>query len=482
MRGSLANIVLVLFVSILLPFYVMPPAGIAAENDSETKYLIFQIFSFNNEEFPPPSAIESTVQDIKTVIGVSGDKKHKLGFAVGPLTFDNTDQEISHLIRTSFTIADAEDVAVAFHIDDSMFFGTRKDLLANPDNIEWLDWNKTPNTGRRIDWSAAPSKLVPQMCLNSVEVKNAVVQRADLIGKEIKKALEALSIKGKEELFAGVIAGWETQIGKDFETGRSLGYCALSGRGFSSDHPPEDIDAERVSILKEFIELWAKELAKAGIPKEKIYAHIAFSPKEGSEDDSKLDQSSYAESVNFAVPEVAFSSYYRPGFSTYPAPGLFEAIYEESAKHGNAPWASCEGTNVIPNGFPGEATMETYLSRMFNHGAALVNIFSWGIGGDEQKNKNIFRLATENPEALSAYKKFLSGSILKEETLESSPLVIFQEKMHKIQRELPLWIERTQRQDLAAPLMRQLDALIKRGAYEEANQIADKVLALINQK
>ncbi len=460
----------------------MTPAGIAAENDSETKYLIFQIFTFNNVEFPPLSDIETTVKGINAAIGDSGDKKHKLGFAVGPLTFDNTDQEISQLIRTSFRIADAEDVAVAFHIDDSMFFGTRKDLLANPDNIEWLDWNKTPNTGRRIDWSATPSKLAPQMCLNSVEIKNAVVQRADLIGKEIKKGIEELSKKGKEELFAGVIAGWETQIGKDFETGRSLGYCALTQRGFSADHPPEDIDAERVSILKEFIELWSNQLVKAGIPKEKIYAHIAFAPQEGSDDHSKQNPSSYAESLNFAVPDVAFSSYYRPGFSTYPAPGLFEAIYEESAKHGNAPWASCEGTNVIPNGFPGEATMETYLSRMFNHGAALVNIFSWGIGGDEQKNKNIFRLATENPEAVSAYKKFLRGDILKEEALHASPLKIFQDKMHKIQRELPLWIERTQRQDLAAPLMRQLDALIKRGAYKEADQFADKVLELINQK
>ena len=29
--------------------------------------------------------------------------------------------------------------------------------------------------------------------------------------------------------------------------------------------------------------------------------------------------------------------------------------------------------------------VETYLAKMFNHGATLVNIFSWGIGGEANK-------------------------------------------------------------------------------------------------
>jgi hypothetical protein len=43
-------------------------------------------------------------------------------------------------------------------------------------------------------------------------------------------------------------------------------------------------------------------------------------------------------------------------------------------------------------------TMETYLAKMFNHGAKLVNIFSWGIGGDANKNMS-FRVVTEGEEA-----------------------------------------------------------------------------------
>ena len=80
---------------------------------------------------------------------------------------------------------------------------------------------------------------------------------------------------------------------------------------------------------------------------------------------------------------------------------------------------------VLPAGFlpraptcpppecPAKPNMETYLGRMFNHGAVMVNIFSWGIGGEAMRN-NFFRRATENPEALAAYAKFLRRETLVE--------------------------------------------------------------------
>jgi hypothetical protein len=68
----------------------------------------------------------------------------------------------------------------------------------------------------------------------------------------------------------------ETMIGEEFGTGRSLGYRALSHRGFSESNSPGDADRERVSIVKEFIELWANALHAGGVPGEKIFCHIAF--------------------------------------------------------------------------------------------------------------------------------------------------------------------------------------------------------------
>jgi hypothetical protein len=34
-------------------------------------------------------------------------------------------------------------------------------------------------------------------------------------------------------------------IGQDFKTGKYLGYRALLNRGFSREHPPQDMDLER---------------------------------------------------------------------------------------------------------------------------------------------------------------------------------------------------------------------------------------------
>ena len=66
------------------------------------------------------------------------------------------------------------------------------------------------------------------MCFNSPAIQTAVKASASVIGAEVKKELDALKTSGKEHLLAGVIAGSETQIGRDFDTDRPLGQS--SGR------------------------------------------------------------------------------------------------------------------------------------------------------------------------------------------------------------------------------------------------------------
>src|SRR5579863_833544 len=112
---------------------------------AETKYLSFQLMTgFAGFAGPPPipgrfslgkAQIESFVRDVSRAIGTTGDARHKLCFAIGPLCFDMSDDETRQFIRDAFAVARDHDVAVAFHIDDSMCWGQRKDLLANPDNI-----------------------------------------------------------------------------------------------------------------------------------------------------------------------------------------------------------------------------------------------------------------------------------------------------------------------------------------------------------
>jgi hypothetical protein len=449
----------------------------------ETKYVNFQLMTgLHGYAGPQPkpgrfalskTQLEEFVRDVVKAIGMTGDARHKLGFTVGPLCFDMPDEETSQFIHDSFAVARENDVAVAFHIDDSISWGERKDLLSNPDNIETADWKQKPNAGRRADWGPKPTKFPPQMCFNSLEIQAAVKARASLIGAEVKKELEALKASRKEHLFAGIIAGWETMIGRDFETDRPLGYRALSHRGFSESNPPKDPDLERVKVVKEFIDLWAKSLHAAGIPTEKIFCHIAFT-SQGLDPKEKAQTTSH-----FSPPEVAFSSAYRPGFSTYPEGSTFKNIYAVLAEHGSPGWISGEGTNVSPTGMPGEPNMETYLGRMFNHGAVMTNIFSWGIGG-ESKRDNFFRKATESTEALAAYAKFLRHETLVETASTGFSASGLQDKMHRIQKDLPDWVKKSGQQARVMPLMQKLDTLIKDKKWQEADKVADEILALMS--
>lgn len=447
---------------------------------AETKYLLFQLMTVPGVTFPmafaanPPSAptkaqMEAFVRELIKAIGTTGDARHKLGFTPTHLRFDESDEETRRLIHDVFVVARENDVAVAFHLDDSMYWGKRKDLLSNPDNIETADWKQIPSTGRRVDWGPKPSKFVPQMCFNSPDIQAAVKKRAALIGAEVKKELDALKTSGKEHLFAGVIAGSETQMGRDFDTDRALGYRALKNRGFSETNPPSDADLERVSVVKEFMELWANSLHAAGIPREKVFCHIVFTSQGLDPKNLKTGGGS-----KFSPSEVAFSSAYRPGFSAYPEGETFKAIYAALAKHGSPSWISAEGTNVSPTTMPGEPTMETYLGRVFNHGGVLVNVFSWGMGGEAHRN-NFFRKATENPEALGAYAKFLRGEKLVESTQERLPA-----KIQKIQKELPAWVAGDmEKAAKATTLMKKLDDQVKAKNFEEAEKTADAILKMI---
>jgi hypothetical protein len=230
-----------------------------------------------------------------------------------------------------------------------------------------------------------------------------------------------------------------------------------------------------VNVVKEWMELWANALHTGGVPREKIFCHIAFTDQGLRKADAK---ESYAEKVRFALPEVAFTSAYRPGFSTYPEGRTFKEVYAVLERHGSPGWISAEGTNVSPTSMPGEPTMETYLGRMFNHGAVLTNIFSWGIGGEAQRN-NFFRKATENPECLAAYAKFLRGEKLVESAATGFSSEAFLDKMRRIQEELPGWVQKTGKQAQVMPLGQKVQALIKEKKWQDADKAADELLMLM---
>ncbi len=447
----------------------------------ETRYLLFQIFTYSGTEsrgwavFPPQGEVEATIRDITYKIGTRGDARHKLGVCLGPVTFNHSDDEVRNLIAEGFAIARRNDVAIAFHIDDQMFWDARSDLNT-PENVEWSDWQRTLCQNRRLDWGEKPSKAPAQLCLNSPAVQAAVAARAKLIGSEIKNHLAHLKRDGKDVLFAGVITGWESMIGRDFATNHILGFHALSNLGYSAKQQPENMDDELANVVQEFIELWARNLVESGVPRPKIYCHIALRPPGPAPKGMTETQAE-----GFAPPAVAFGKLYRPGFSTYPASGSFEKIQQVLRLYGNPPFISAEGTNINPDGMPGERSMETYLGRLFNHGAVMVNIFSWGIGGERERGKNMFRRATESDAALMAYRKFLRSEPLIEEAGSATAFspARFKEKIEKIQAALPPWAQRTGNVAKAQWMMQKLDGQIKAHEFQRADATADEILRMI---
>ena len=422
-----------------------------AQTEKETRYLAFQIFTYGPNPkmatmgegthpqpaiFPDKAVLRDYIDDLKRRIGAVGDRQTRLAVVLGHLSFDHGDAEVTKFIELGFELAIETDVAVGFHIDDSMFWANRKDLLSDPNNVEAMDWDGTPSTGRILNWGKEPSAAPPQMCFNSKAIQLAVQQRSALLGKAIQAGVNRLHQLKRPELFAGVITGSETEIGQDFKTGKYLGYRALLNRGFSREHPPRDnalstlapnalsnlapMDLEREKVVQEFIELWSKGLADAGVSPQKIYSHTCFlSRRAFGGDDKQINymkrkgEITYSQHNHFAPPSVAFGKYHRPGFSTYPQAGLFDDIYEEMARHKQVGWASCE--------------------------------------------------------------PLIEGKIVASLEERLPP------KIHRIQKELPAWIPRTGSKGAPA-LMQEMQEQLKAKNFEEAEKTADSILKMLAEK
>ena len=463
------------------------------------KYLLFYA-SGANPEVPlgNPATIftkaqtKKSIDDLIAAIGQVGDHVNtQLGFSSGPLAFDHTDDQLRTSIADSFAVAAERNVAVAFHIDDSMFWNRRKDLWSDKNNIEWIDWKGTTVPHRLIGWAAngAPV-LAPPMCYNSPAIQAEATRIArDVIGAEIKKGIDRLNSIGKPYLFAGVIAGWETrmqdQLGSRGEHHYAV-YCALHNIGYSAQNPPKDFDKALHGVVNDWIVLWARGLQAAGVPRDSIFTHIAF-PGDPSPIAPFTNQ--IGDHFKDTVPIVtAFNEYSRPGFSVYGA-DKFPGLYKVLARYPKTPWGISEGTNInLGNPFTGGNsasghTMEQYLGRAFNHGAVFVNLFGW----DPNENTHEFARASAGKEAIAAYRKFLSGAKLEEgETPPPAATAItsskeFSSKIQQIQNRLPNWLSQHPDQRSAIrSLMPTLDAHMRSDNVAEANKVADKILSIIS--
>jgi hypothetical protein len=88
-------------------------------------------------KFPDKAMLRDYIEDIKRRLGTVGNGQTRLAVTLGPLSFDHTDAEVTRFIEMGFELALETDVAVGFHIDDSMFWTRRKDPFAQSSTNSW---------------------------------------------------------------------------------------------------------------------------------------------------------------------------------------------------------------------------------------------------------------------------------------------------------------------------------------------------------
>jgi hypothetical protein len=426
-------------------------SGTCSVNDgNDIEYLIF---------WPPlPGGNLPDVRGIESVaarLGTTGDgKTRQLGVGDGIPVWASDESKIRQAINLRFDIAKQTNTAVHFLVDDHIDWSERPDLWNwydptrrgyNPDNrknVEWYDWEGSPNK-RRYFTPLGTASQTPHMCYNSPAIQKEIARIiSKVVGPALRKEIDTLRQENKEYLFAGITVGAEAGI-DDYSMIRNvpkiawlvrtifnavrgdtdpaqeqtekmltdagalmdedkapysrLGYCALTNAGYSQTNPPKDINQALADINQKFIEFWDKQFVGAGIPCSRIYTHVAASPPQDDNNNSPLG--------------IVFNPYARPGWTTYPLGTLanrFQPLYDELAKHGNPAWGGVEANNA---GFanPNAPGWEEYLGWHYNHGAKFVGI---NVGASDQSIMSNLSKGASSDEAMAAYKKFLKGEKL----------------------------------------------------------------------
>ncbi len=406
---------------------------------NDIEYLIFWP-PLPGDNLPDVNGINGVVARL----GTTGDgKTRQLGVGGGIPIWVSDDSKISQEIKVRFDIAKQTNTAAHFLVDDHIGWSERPDLWNwydprkrgyNPDNkknVEWYDWEGTPNKRRYLTPEGTPSQT-PHMCYNSPAIEKEISRIiSQVVGPALRKEIDQLKRENKEYLFGGITVGAEagfddysvvsrlSQIPRDANPEQmamakmlrqavtlmdedkaphgKLGYCSLTNAGYSKANPPADVNQALAGINRKFIEFWDKQFVDAGISCFKLYTHVAAAPPQDDNNNAPID--------------IVFNPYARPGWTTYPLGTLangFRPLYEELAKHGNPAWGGVEANNAAfanPNA-PG---WEEYLAWHYNHGAKLVGI---NVGASDQSIMSSLSKGASGDAAIAAYGKFLKGEKL----------------------------------------------------------------------
>lgn len=395
-----------------------------------------------------PDTLGESIKSLAAKLGTTGDgKTRQLAFGVSLPFFVSDEAQTVRAIGESFEIARLTNVAVHFNFDDHIRWDGRPDLWnwydptkpgynpANKINVEWYDWDGTPNKRRYLTPVGVPAPA-PHMCYNSPAILKEVQRIANLvIGPTFRKEISELKQEKREYLFAGITVGAELNfddyskiprlssipsnldpmhrqfmkmlmlasimMDEDKAPHSRVGYCSLTNAGYSKANPPPDFNAALATVDRKFIEFWDEQFVDNGISCSRLYTHVAASALQDSNNNAPIG--------------IAFNPYARPGWSTYPIGILedgFQPLYAALAGHGSPAWGGVEANATFGNpNASAKIGWEEYLAWHYNHGAKLVGI---NIGASDQSLTSSLSNAAFGREATAAYIKFLRGQPLSE--------------------------------------------------------------------
>lgn len=477
----------------------------------KTKDIQYLVFMLGREFFKGKKGmqgnIDAAVATLVERVGTKGNGNRKLAFALPLPTWQKVnDKHFEAILNEGAEAAIKRDVAIYFYVE-TLEWDTRPDLWnykdpekpgynpKNKENVEWMNWKGTPYPNRYRDWGK-PEEMAPVMCYNSPRILKEIsrIVRERVLPK-LKSILKKLKEAGKENLFAGLTVGAEqmlpnyevvdkinSRLGKLMEQQGApkvrLGYHALSNKGYSAKNPPEDFADALAEVNQEYVAYWAKQLSKGGIPKSKMYTHIAAAG--GCKATAMLR---YTNAPN----RIAFNKYTRPGWTTYAAGHLskgFEVLYKMLEKQGNPHWG---GTEANPN-FGAGVHPETYLSWHFDFGATVVLM---NTGATSKKLTDRLNEGVWGKEAVAAYRKFLSGKplnpYLRKATLKNhkSPnkevRQRLQGKVKKVQQGIRQWHKKGRDPSRAGHMMKEFEQLVKDGKLKQAEELIDRVIKFLGK-
>jgi len=155
-----------------------------------------------------------------------------------------------------------------------------------------------------------------------------------------------------------------------------------------------------------------------------------------------------------------------------------QPLYDELKQHGNPVWGGVEANTGMPGAL---IDWESYLAWQYNYGAALVaiNLGATGVDLPAQLEKSAF-----SPQAIAAYRKFLSGEKLLEKPILADPHEArMRHKMELLQAGFRKWQhEGRDPSPIAHFVEDHLPALLQANKLDEAEAVIDEALKRVSEK